>query len=913
MLSFAGDTPAGSGRSTNAGYARVALVCLSVAAVAAGQLLFDAKVLFGIALAFFFGGLATFGVAVARPLRRLVPPATPEASARDPFADGAPTPPRATRVHEALAFGLVMAVAAFFRLFRLDTIPPGFNHDSAFLSIYPIELLRGAAPLTPYFVTPSHYPIGYETFQPLVTAFYIWLLGIVPLASKLSSATSSLAALVVLYFLLRYLFGQRMALVTSFLGAVCAWHFIFGRVGWHCIAVPLWETIAVFLMLAGIRSRKRALFALAGAATAVNLMTYSISRLLLVKEAMLAGYLWIRGTVRTKLHARGLLAFIAAFVLCSLPVIHYAATHWEVFQGRARMLLISRPIGESGVSPLVENLKRTVLNLNYRANGNDFFIDAPLLDFPLSLLFAIGFVICLVLADRPRYGVVLLWFAGSMIPGLLSAPNPNHNMGALFPALILAGVAADCAVDLVRYEAARLGRAARWGAAVLGLCAASSMIYANIRSYIDPRTRRDLWGFYPETRVVGEYMRGILDRYDVYVANNYPIDTLIFLTYRGGEFVPAFHHLWNDGAKILTLPLEPPAGKGVAFIAKPEPANDPIFRGLPERFPGAQLLHLRETINPQRPENVIATVVLIEPASLRAEVKVLRAPPVTQTVGPTAPAGGRGTEPGQFDEIMGVAVGPAGAIYAADMHNDRVQKLSPDGRTVMTIGHRGTGDGEFNEPRDVAVDGAGNLYVVDSWNARVQKFDPEGHFIASFRTARGLFGPKGAAVDGDRLLVTDTGNGAVEVFDLGGRHLATWGAAGDGPGQFREPVGIAADGRGHVFVADTANGRIQKLDSDGRPLLSWPIASWGDRHLHEAYLACDGKSSVFVAEPSSGSVLRYSEDGKPISDVRNGLNVPTGLAFRGGDELVVSERGSNRVQVLRVEPEPGPARPKTLP
>ena len=911
MLRSADETPAGTSRGTNAGSARVALICLSLAAVAAGQLLFDAKVLFGVALAFFFGGLATFGVAVFRPLRRLVPPAAPEASAMDPFADGAPAPPRATGVREALAFGLVMAVAAFFRLFRLDAIPPGFNHDSAFLSIYPIELLRGAAPLTPYFVTPSHYPIGYETFQPLVTAVYIWLLGIVPLASKLSSATSSLAALVVLYFLLRYLFGQRMAVVTSFLGAVCAWHFIFGRVGWHCIAVPLWETVAVFLMLVAVRSRKKALFALAGAATAVNLMTYSISRLLLVKEAILAAYLWLKGTVRTRLHAHGVLLFIAAFLVCSLPVIYYAANHWEVFQGRARMLLISGPVSESGVSPLVENLRRTVLNLNYRANGDDFFINAPLLDFPLSLLFAIGFVICLVLADRPRYGFVLLWFAGSMIPGVLSAPNPNHNMGALFPALIIAGVAANFGIDASRRYTARFGRVARRAVPIGGLAVASLMVYANARWYIDPHTRRDLWGFYPETRVVGEYMRGILDRYDVYVADNYPIDTLIFLTYRGGDFVPAFHHLWNDGATILNLRLKPPAGKGVAFIAKPEPANDLIFNGLLARFPGAQLLHLRETNNPQRAESVVATVVLIEPSSLRAEVPVRSASPVRQAARATAFAGGRGPQPGRFDEIMGIAVGPAGVIYVADMHNDRVQKLGADGLPQMTIGHRGTGEGEFNEPRDVAVDGAGNLYVVDSWNARVQRFDPEGNFSASFRTARGLFGPKGAAVDDDRLLVTDTGNGAVEVFGLDGRHLATWGAAGDGPGQFREPVGIAADGRGHLFVADTGNGRIQKLDRDGRPLLSWAITSWGDHHLHEAYVACDGKSSVFVAEPSSGRVLRFSEDGQPMSDVGSGLNGPTGLAFRGVDQVVVSERGSNRIQVLRVEP--GPASPTVVP
>jgi sugar lactone lactonase YvrE len=230
----------------------------------------------------------------------------------------------------------------------------------------------------------------------------------------------------------------------------------------------------------------------------------------------------------------------------------------------------------------------------------------------------------------------------------------------------------------------------------------------------------------------------------------------------------------------------------------------------------------------------------------------------------------------------------------------------------MAIGHRGAGEGEFNEPRDVAVDGAGNLYVVDSWNARVQKFDPEGNFLAVFQTERGLFGPKGAAVDGDRLLVTDTGNGTVEVFDLDGRHLATWGATGDGPGQFRGPVGIAADGRGHVFVADTANGRIQKLDRDGRPIGAWLVEGWRDQRLHEAYLACDDHGFVLVAVPEGGMVVKYSADGRLLATLGTDLKGPTGIATRGG-QVLVSERGSNRVQVLRVGPEPSPASPKTLP
>ena len=254
------------------------------------------------------------------------------------------------------------------------------------------------------------------------------------------------------------------------------------------------------------------------------------------------------------------------------------------------------------------------------------------------------------------------------------------------------------------------------------------------------------------------------------------------------------------------------------------------------RFPGARVEQLRDTIDPLHPNRIAATVVLIGPKALAAAREVPRplAPAATGRPAANAFVGGSGDEPGHFAGAMGVAVGAEGSIYVADMHNNRVQKFDRDGRFLMTIGGPGAGDGEFNEPRDVALDGGGNLYVVDTWNARVQKFDPEGRYVASFRTQGGLFGPKGVAVDGNRVLVSDTGNGTIEVFDTSGRHLATWGQKGGGPGEFREPVGVAADGRGGWFVADSGNSRIQLLDSRGRPVNSWPVEGWGDHRLHEA-------------------------------------------------------------------------------
>lgn len=876
----------------------VFLLLVAVAGGVKAQVFFDGKIYFRPACVLYVSSLVLFALVAAGPLLRLFPRSPSGYRPENIFFDKGSLEPRIKPLWEVIGFIAVLAVGVFFRLYRLDAVPPGLNHDAAMHCQYSIDFLRGAAPLSPYFVPPRHYPIGYETFQPLVTAVYIHFLGVVPLASKLSLATSGIAALIVVYFFVRFVFGVRTGLIAMFFMSVCGWHFIFSRVGWHCISVPLWETIALFLLFAAIKRNKLTLFALAGAATSVNLMTYSISRILIGKEAVIGLYLWLKKVVTFRAYWKGAVVFLVVFAVCAVPVIHYALTNWTAFQGRTRMLFIGGRIQREGLAPLAAVLGKTLLNFNYRANGNDYFIHDPLLDLPLSVFFAFGFVACCVLSRRPRYGMLLIWFLMSILPGILSEPNPNHNFSALVPSLVIAAVAGDLALGSLWRWLSRFWRRAGTVLAVMAVAGALLIVCANYRWYIAAETRRDIWGLYPETRVVGEYMDTILDEYEVYVADNFPIDSLVFLTYDGGDFDPRFQHLWGKGSRILSINLRPPPGKGVAFIAKPIAKNEPIFRRLLAQYPGSELVLLRETINPKNPDRVIAKVVLIGPEALRKKVpleKVRAQEDERRKHAPRVFVGGTVSGPGLFDNIMDIAVDGKGNIYAVDMGNNRVQKFDPRGVYLLSWGGRGSSPGEFNEPRGIAVDRRGDVYVVDTWNHRVQKFTPEGKFVSAWTSPGGLYGPRGIAVFGKRVYVADSGNNRIEVFDTKGRHRATWGKKGSGQGEFGEPVGVAVDGKGFVYVVDSANNRIQKLDRDGRYMTSWKVAGWSGGRLKENYLACDESGAVYVADPASRSVLQYTGDGRLIGTTGENLQGPTGLAVRGED-LYVSERSANRIR-----------------
>ena len=61
-------------------------------------------------------------------------------------------------------------------------------------------------------------------------------------------------------------------------------------------------------------------------------------------------------------------------------------------------------------------------------------------------------------------------------------------------------------------------------------------------------------------------------------------------------------------------------------------------------------------------------------------------------------------------------------------------KSLPKGPPSMFEGGKGSGKGQFDSPTAIAIDGSGNFFVADTGNGRIQKFSPTGAFLTTIGT-----------------------------------------------------------------------------------------------------------------------------------------------------------------------------------
>lgn len=213
----------------------------------------------------------------------------------------------------------------------------------------------------------------------------------------------------------------------------------------------------------------------------------------------------------------------------------------------------------------------------------------------------------------------------------------------------------------------------------------------------------------------------------------------------------------------------------------------------------------------------------------------------------------------------GIALAPDGSAYIRDRANGQTLMILPDGSAV---GYLGSVHWHFEGSVDHATDAKGMLYVAkwpdgyDPKNARIRRIDPRG---------------KGTEY---------------------GREDLVWGPWEDSaPGHFREPRGIwVSPDDGTIVVADTGNDRVQVFDNAGK-LQSVVMG------LNKPWKAMLASGKLVVCDTGAGRVVVFRREGDSWREEKaiGGFAEPSYLCAGPGITVWVADRKLGRVYSVSTE------------
>jgi hypothetical protein len=292
------------------------------------------------------------------------------------------------------------------------------------------------------------------------------------------------------------------------------------------------------------------------------------------------------------------------------------------------------------------------------------------------------------------------------------------------------------------------------------------------------------------------------------------------------------------------------------------------------------------------------------------------APPVTALAQPQALASGAGksavADPALGGVLIYTGVPLANSVAVAMVGQDSPDVRQPD---------RSCKADRLSSPSGVAITPGGKLVVADArqnrvliWNAVpttsgqpadivlgqaafdrcAVNDDNQDGAVDARPSARTLGAPNGLWTDGQRLIVADSGNNRLLVWNtfptssfapadvvVGQADLAVNAGAAASARTLSSPVGVDVSPTGILAVADFSNNRV----------LMWPAIPTQD---FAAAVVVLGQSDFFNAAANDDN-QDGAGDAAPSARTMQG---PTGVRF-AGNSLLVSDTNNNRVLVFR--------------
>jgi len=347
---------------------------------------------------------------------------------------------------------VILALAGFFRLWQLNSIPPG---------LYPDEAINGNEALTSPGKIFYHENNGREGLYINLISLSFSIFGTSIFSFRLVSAIIGILTVLGLYLLTKELFAQYnegkscyIALLSSFFLAISFWHTNFSRIGFRAILLPFILVFSFYFLFKGFREKKILNFIISGILFGLGFYTYTSYRFIVLLLPLIL-FCWWLIYKKQNLQKKFLLftSYLLLFTLIlALPIGIYFLKNPQDFIGRAAPISIfaaENPIKEFGKSLI---LHLGMFNFRGDSNWRHNFSGAPELFWPVGILFLIGIIFSIkefIFSLRNKscslfivHCSLISWFFIMLLPGILTyegIPHALRTIGVIPVVYIFAG------------------------------------------------------------------------------------------------------------------------------------------------------------------------------------------------------------------------------------------------------------------------------------------------------------------------------------------------------------------------------------------------------------------------------------------------------------------------------------------
>jgi tripartite motif-containing protein 2/3 len=210
------------------------------------------------------------------------------------------------------------------------------------------------------------------------------------------------------------------------------------------------------------------------------------------------------------------------------------------------------------------------------------------------------------------------------------------------------------------------------------------------------------------------------------------------------------------------------------------------------------------------------------------------------------------------------------------------------------FGEFGILEGQFTEPSGVAVNAQNDIIVADTNNHRIQIFDKEGRFKFQFgevgkRDGQLLYPNRVAVVktSGDIIVTERSPTHQIQIYNQYGQFVRKFGA-----NILQHPRGVCVDNKGRIIVVECKVMRVIIFDQLGNLLNKFGCS----KHLEFPNgVVVNDRQEIFISDNRAHCVKVFDYEGNFLRQIGGeGItNYPIGVGINAAGEITIADNHNN--------------------